>query len=40
MQFRETHSGQIVQFIHLTVREFLLDRKPPPTAEPYDLDEV
>jgi hypothetical protein len=40
MQLRETHSGQIVQLIHLTVREFLLDRRPPPTARPYDLDET
>jgi ankyrin repeat protein len=37
---RQTSSGQFVQFIHPTVREFLLDRNPPHPAEPFDLDEA
>ena len=41
MQLREMDSGQVVQLIYQTVREFLLDWKPPspPPAELYDLDE-
>ena len=36
---RRTHRGEIVQLIHQTAREFLLDQKPPPAAEPFDMIE-